>query len=154
MNYLAIYFCAALPLATPFSLCLLLMISQLYPDLPCFLCQESSLSLKSLPALALPLVILLVVLLLSFFCMNEPCAISSATFSFSAPTFPFLYDLFHDLEEMDFELEFELLLDNLPDLSCFSTSLSQLYTQYLQTIARLYTGHQFSLAPHEFQPTF
>ena len=54
--------------------------------------------------------------------MNEGSAISSATFSFSATAFSF----FDDLEELDFELEFELPLDDLPDLSYFSTSLSQL----------------------------
>ena len=71
LNYLLMYFCAALPLATPFSLSLFLMISQLYSDPPCFICQEPSLLLEPLPALALPLVLLLVVLLLSFFvCMK------------------------------------------------------------------------------------
>ena len=60
--------------------------------------------------------------------MIEASAISSATFSFSATAFSFVDDLFDDLEELDFEHDFELPLDDLPDLSYFSTSLSQLCT--------------------------
>ena len=58
--------------------------------------------------------------------MNEAFAIKSATCSFSATALSFVNDVFDDLEKKDFELYFELLLNDLPDLSCFSTSLSQL----------------------------
>ena len=37
----------------------------------------------------------------------------SATFSFSTTALSFVGDLFDDLEELDFELDFELLLDDL-----------------------------------------
>ena len=60
--------------------------------------------------------------------MNEASAISSATFNFSVAALSFVDNLFGDLEELDFEPDFELLLDNLPDFSCFSTSFSQLCT--------------------------
>ena len=60
--------------------------------------------------------------------MNEASAISSATFSISATALSFVDDLFDDLEELDFEL----FLDDLPDLSCFSTFHSQLYTLRLK----------------------
>ena len=57
--------------------------------------------------------------------MNEASAISSATFSFSATAISFVDDLFDHLKELDVKLDFELLLNDLPDLSFFSTSLSQ-----------------------------
>ena len=57
--------------------------------------------------------------------MNEASAISSATFSFSATAISLVDDLFDDLEELDFKFDFELLLDDLLNLSCFSASLSQ-----------------------------
>ena len=97
------------------------------------------------------------------FCMNEASAIISATFSFSATATSFVDELFNDPEELDFKLDFELLLDDLPNLSYFSASLSHLYTlclmeklsgQYLQTIADLYTGCHNSLIPREFQSKF
>ena len=62
------------------------------------------------------------------FCINEVSAISSAAFSFSASAILFADDLFDGLEELDFDL----FLDDLPDLSCFSTSLSQLCTLCLK----------------------
>ena len=128
------------------------MISQHYSDLPCFLCQEPSLLLEPLLALALPLVLLVVVLLLPFFSFfyEKASVISAAAFNFSATAISFADDFFDGLIY-------------LPGLSFFSTSLSQLCTlclkekisdQYLQTIACLYTGHQYFLAPHEFQQTF
>ena len=54
--------------------------------------------------------------------------ISSATFSFSATALSFVVDLFDDPEELDFKLDFELLLDDFLDLSCFSTSIYVPYT--------------------------
>ena len=59
--------------------------------------------------------------------MNEASATSSSFFSFSAAALSFVDDLFDDLEELDVELDFELLLDDLPDLSCFYFSQPIIY---------------------------
>ena len=70
----------------------------------------------------------------AFYSMNHysASACSSATFSFSATALSFANDLFGNLEELAFEFNFQLLLDDLLDLSCFSTSLNQLCTLSLK----------------------
>lgn len=105
--------------------------------------------------------LLLAVLIFSF-SMSKASVISSANFNFSATAKSFVDDLFDELEQLDFEFDFELFIDDLRYLSCFSTSLSQVCTlclkektgQSLHNIAHMYTSHQCFLAPLEFQKTF
>ena len=137
-------FCAALPLSTPFSLSL-------------------SLLLESLPALALPLVLLLAVLFLSFFVWMKLLPSVQELSTSQQLLFLLLITFLVTWKSwtLNLTLSYFWIICLIFPVSLLLSANYVPYTrriklsgQYLQTIVCLYTGSWCSLASHEFQPTF